>query len=1066
MAEPSMLSRLSESSRGALDLAQGYAEARGSRQIEPPDLWAGVLRTHGNDSPPRVLLSHFRIPLENFTSLLSPDPLSMLPLPSGRPAAMETLAPETMKVLDLAISLGEQYNREEGGMVRLRDLFGALLLAPSRPLSSYRRILEGASISSEEVIQAYQEYLSRPRASLKRFLDERFPRRAGQTPPPDPSQAPAQASDAFDPSQQAIPTQEAPTDQEVAAEPAAQQQVVPPEPALQETPEEPGVQQQVPPVDPTLQELVGEQVLEPSSPGNGHPPGGTAGLSMQMAVSGFSSDTRAQKDLVGIGAEVDAFAYLISARALKPPLAIGLFGDWGSGKTYFMQSLKERIFKITDDARKSGSPQKELAVHKYIVQIEFNAWHYVEGELWASLVENILHNLQTRNGESPSLLQKRQQKLIDEMNRKRRDQSLASEQKSTLETELAVKQDEIKTLKVEQEEVLRKLDELKTQDVLDAVELNPQERQDLKRVLDDMGVSGSFQSALDFMEAFEQLKGELEQSSALAVVLRRRGWSWTLGIAGVILAGPLASLAISMLVGEGVPAVTNAVLSFSATLSGLTLLLRAGTKEVASLRERVEAAQARLESRRKAEEQRFAEQIMTLEKELQDKRKEYQSAVAVEQELAGQIEALEAELGQITPRRVLLDFISERVESQDYRKWLGVPALIRRDFNQLSELVQEQNDAFLENDDGQERNPDQINRIVLYIDDLDRCPPRRVAEVLQAVHLLLAFPLFVVVVAVDSRWLSQSLQTHYGSLLSPENAPVQNGGVRATPQDYLEKIFQIPFWVSPLGDQARMRIIHGLVAGSLVSGDSSQGSETPKGGEVLLDRTPTSGPDGEPGVHEQPEDQEQQPGTEGPAGTTIEWTEEETAREYDPQAETNPNPPGLDILDLELAFMQDLRTLLGETPRSVKRFVNVYWLMKSIALSQSEEFIASEPFAGFKRVQFLLATLTGLPALAHELFALLLSEQSPEKSGGKVGIQRAEMALSPEDDLQTCLEVLRNRLTRRRSRGENVESALSEMERLKNWLESYDEGRWLSLATGELKEWAPMAARFSYRMEE
>ncbi len=45
----------------------------------------------------------------------------------------------------------------------------------------------------------------------------------------------------------------------------------------------------------------------------------------------------------------------------------------------------------------------------------------------------------------------------------------------------------------------------------------------------------------------------------------------------------------------------------------------------------------------------------------------------------------------------------------------------------------------------------ELNRIVLYIDDLDRCPPKRVVEVLQAVHLLLAFELFVVVVGVDAR---------------------------------------------------------------------------------------------------------------------------------------------------------------------------------------------------------------------------------------------------------------------------------------------------------------------------
>ena len=37
--------------------------------------------------------------------------------------------------------------------------------------------------------------------------------------------------------------------------------------------------------------------------------------------------------------------------------------------------------------------------------------------------------------------------------------------------------------------------------------------------------------------------------------------------------------------------------------------------------------------------------------------------------------------------------------------------------------------------DNDQEAPNPIDRIVLYIDDLDRCSPRRVVEVLQAVHL-------------------------------------------------------------------------------------------------------------------------------------------------------------------------------------------------------------------------------------------------------------------------------------------------------------------------------------------
>ena len=96
---------------------------------------------------------------------------------------------------------------------------------------------------------------------------------------------------------------------------------------------------------------------------------------------------------------------------------------------------------------------------------------------------------------------------------------------------------------------------------------------------------------------------------------------------------------------------------------------------------------------------------------------------------------------------------------------------------------------------------------MLYIDDLDRCPPRRVVEVLEAVHLMLALELFVVVVAVDARWLIRSLEYHYRELFStgdglvptaPASSPEADAeGGPASPVDYLDKIFQIPYVLAP-----------------------------------------------------------------------------------------------------------------------------------------------------------------------------------------------------------------------------------------------------------------------------
>lgn len=82
------------------------------------------------------------------------------------------------------------------------------------------------------------------------------------------------------------------------------------------------------------------------------------------------------------------------------------------------------------------------------------------------------------------------------------------------------------------------------------------------------------------------------------------------------------------------------------------------------------------------------------------------------------------------------NFVRERKKSTDYTCHLGVIASAHDDFAELSRLLKR---APAEDD---EKNPvAAVDRIVLYIDDLDRCPEDKVVDVLQAVHLLLAFPL-------------------------------------------------------------------------------------------------------------------------------------------------------------------------------------------------------------------------------------------------------------------------------------------------------------------------------------
>ncbi|HSK62995.1 MAG TPA: P-loop NTPase fold protein, partial [Pyrinomonadaceae bacterium] len=135
----------------------------------------------------------------------------------------------------------------------------------------------------------------------------------------------------------------------------------------------------------------------------------------QPSVAGFMADDWSGNDLLGITRDVNALASLAAAYSVEPPLSIGLFGDWGSGKSHFMRQMRKRVEMLSKHARESGKPQNELGYYKNIVQIEFNAWHYIEGNLWASLVDHIFANLKLSEKEPPKYAEQRRDELMQKL---------------------------------------------------------------------------------------------------------------------------------------------------------------------------------------------------------------------------------------------------------------------------------------------------------------------------------------------------------------------------------------------------------------------------------------------------------------------------------------------------------------------------------------------------------------------------------------------------------------------------------------------------------------------------
>ncbi|MGY4772843.1 P-loop NTPase fold protein (plasmid) [Kribbella sp. CWNU-51] len=100
-------------------------------------------------------------------------------------------------------------------------------------------------------------------------------------------------------------------------------------------------------------------------------------------IPGYESDRATGPDLLGADRDAQALASLMASRGLRPPLTIGLFGPWGSGKSF----LLNRIGTMLNEFSKPGAPDGYL---DQVRIVRFNAWQYAEANLWASLVDHVL----------------------------------------------------------------------------------------------------------------------------------------------------------------------------------------------------------------------------------------------------------------------------------------------------------------------------------------------------------------------------------------------------------------------------------------------------------------------------------------------------------------------------------------------------------------------------------------------------------------------------------------------------------------------------------------------------
>jgi hypothetical protein len=757
----------------------------------------------------------------------------------------------------------------------------------------------------------------------------------------------------------------------------------------------------------------------------------------RSVLAGYRPDDLSGPDTLGIGNDVKNLCAVLAAQDVEPPLSVGLFGDWGTGKSYFMQLMRHQIKEFAREGRATREAGKKQFYCAEIRQITFNAWNYSDANLWASLVSRIFEGLATddpdRNPPSPAEDEQRgleRERLLKNL------QLTQQELREAQRQEAAAKEEE-KTAHAERDAVQKALEQTQNQrqlvterDLVEAAEQDPLVQTAKAQLEQRLGErTGLNDQDLQQLATLPTTLGELKSEWRHLDGKLRNDFLWWTAVV-VAAAGIIGSIVAFLLIRHA-GLLETAVGTAAAVIATLERGFRWMARRLRDIAVLAGQTRAFLERARVAAEERQTREITELDTRVAALTANHASAQRDVTEKENAVTEATARVEDIQVGRRLSRFIQERSASSDYRQHLGILALVRRDFESLIWLL---NVAKHASTDEEARKayeaagtPDlpSIDRIILYIDDLDRCAPSLVVDVLQAVHLLLALPLFVVVVGVDSRWLLRSLERHYSELLtSPQREPNEEeeagGGDQhwmATPQNYLEKIFQIPYTLPRMTPEGFGQLVEWLISkkeGEAKHGEADRGDTRYSGAAGMPDNemeesatfetaqqpVPSVGPES----HSTRSELESRKGkyvsrdTVGPAAATVDdvaapigegqpKVQPSGKDEVEPSTgETMPKakngglalpihtiePEALEIQDLELQYMKKLAPLI-DTPRSAKRLVNVYRLLR-VSLSKAD--LRKLMGLDHQAALTLLAILIGFPGPASEIFPALLQQKA------------------------------------------------------------------------------------------
>lgn len=560
---------------------------------------------------------------------------------------------------------------------------------------------------------------------------------------------------------------------------------------------------------------------------------------LEIKLSLKMLEEHCEHDYLNIDKDVEAFANLIINEDLKLPVTIGILGGWGSGKTFFTNSLVQIIKNNNKDS---------------CIIVQFNAWNYYDSNITINLVYKIFQSIDKKIQEITD--GKKTNEFIKQLNHYK---NFLKEDRFNKINQINNK---IEELELEQKNKKIKVVSSLSKEILEKVSFNADEINDI------------IQKYKGIKNNFYDLEKDIKDLLSFKELLKK---NWKLILLSIALA-----MIIILLIKSGICRYLCSAVAFV----------------IPNIKKIYNMIKSKF---------RFSNIISNYSSDLQEIDKlDYEI-----EKIKNEKEIEESQYNNLDEQKVtigfLRDYIIKKLSSNGYKDNIGFINTVKNDIDNLNDII---NSKVIKDKDIN------LNKIILIVDDLDRCPDDKVVEVLQTIQLLLSTEMFIVILAIDSKWVNNCIATVYKGMLNDD----KEKSLFAI--NYLEKIIHIPFWIEPLNDQSSSAFIQKL-------------SEEIKSSTIINE-------DSEDSINLREQNTEEPINTDNEeiAATSIINDEIDTRDKFQFESEEVNKFIPVDLSQDDIDIILRMKFFFeGISPRKIKRFFNTVLIIKYKYYSNKNDYI-------------------------------------------------------------------------------------------------------------------------------